>query len=135
MIFSSTHLIPVFVRNGRLNAILSTTIILVFCFLLNGHVVEGSSSLAAKRIPLIRCAKDKYGNKKCNCRETPITERYLDTTAKHCEFYYLCHLGVAVKMQCAPNMAFHPKLMECIPRDRIPKSICKPCKLTLFICF
>lgn len=81
-----------------------------------------------EKLDKIRCEKDTNGNNNCTCPDDPITERYVDKDDVHCEFYFLCHLGIAIKMQCAPFWAFHPKLKECLPRDRIQKNVCKPCK-------
>ncbi len=81
-----------------------------------------------KLLEKIRCVKDKYGNKNCTCPDDPITEIYVDKEDQYCESYYLCHLGMAFKMQCGMYKAFHPKIKQCMPRTKVPSNVCKPGK-------
>lgn len=85
---------------------------------------------ADDKLGKVRCTNDSSGIPQCTCPEEPITERYRDTSDSTCEFYYLCHLGRAMKRKCFPYYAFHPELQECLPRNRIPSNICKPCELS-----
>ncbi|CAL8074101.1 unnamed protein product [Orchesella dallaii] len=117
------------VRVQKLNFILSllSPVKVVTCIIISLLLVGPESNLSwGKMLPNIRCDKDSYGNQECDCPEDPITERYADISDKTCEYYYLCHLGRALKRKCEPYHAFHPELRECLPRDRIPRNICKP---------
>jgi hypothetical protein len=80
-----------------------------------------STKSKAASLPKIRCVP----NGPCFCPEDPLTERYPDPADDTCEHFYLCHLGRAFKKKCDVRTAFHPEKSECLPRQRVPESVCK----------
>lgn len=107
-------------------------IILKSCFYLTLVVLTVDGM---KLLEKIRCAKDKSGNKNCTCPDDPITEIYVNKEDENCESYYLCHLGVAFKMQCGLYKAFHPKVKQCMPRTKVPTNVCKPGKRPFYMMY